>query len=828
MSSRSAATFRPVTRVCGHRPGEAGSLRVELDGAQAEVAIARDGSVRLRAAPGELPPDDAEAVGFEPWRGSAAVPFAEEDGRLLLAFDGAEGGATVEITPQPFAVRVFDREGRLVAALSDLAFGPGSADGARGGADRARGGAGRIAVAAAPTERFFGFGEKTGSLDKRGARLAFRNQDANLRLDRDPLYVSIPFFLAFRPETAFARGILLHSIAPSLFDVAKEDPERVVLETLTGGIDVTVFPGPLPADVVRRYTARTGRTPLPPLWALGHHQSRWSYRSEEEVREVARELRRRRLPTDVIHLDIDHMDGYRVFTWDRRRFRDPATLLKELGAQGFRVVTIVDPGVKVDLRYPVFRDGRSKDVFCRRADGGLYTLRVWPGDAALPDFNREDVRTWWGEQHRPLLAAGVAGIWNDMNEPAGWVRELRIGRVNLPYRLQDTTAMRQAHPVDPERKVPHELVRNVYGQQECRATRGFLEREAPDRRAFVLSRSGYAGIQRFAAIWTGDNASRWSHLRLSIPMLLNLSLSGVAFCGADIGGFAWNCTPELYARWIQIGALYPFARTHSMLFARRQEPWRFGPRVEAIAQRALELRMRLLPYLYGLFRDAEEAGAPVWRPLFYEFPTDPASATVEDQVMIGPALLAAPVLERGARERTVYLPPGTWFSFDDDARYAGGQRITVSAKLERIPLFVRAGSVLPLREAVQHTGEAARAPLSLDVFPGADSESALYEDDGESRAYRHGAFARTPLRVRDRAGGRLRIELGAREGGYTIERRALRIVVRAAPPPRTVWLDARPLAASAGALGYEAVAGRVAVRFDDDGHARAVELDPAP
>ncbi len=814
MSSRRAASFRPVSRVRGHRRGGPGSLRIDLDGAQAEVAIARDGAVRLRAAPGEIAREDTEAIGFEPWRASAAVPFAEEDGRLLLAFDGAEGGATVEIVPQPFAVRVFDREGRIVAALSDLAFGPE--------------GAGRIAFAAASTERFFGFGEKCGGLDKRGTQLVMRNQDANVRLDRDPLYVSIPFFVAFRPEAAFARGILLHSLAPSRFDVAKADPERVEMETLTGGIDVTVFPGPLPSEVVRRYTARTGRTPLPPLWALGHHQSRWSYRSEREVRAVARELRQRRLPTDAIHLDIDHMDGFRVFTWDRRRFPDPAGLLKELGAQGFRVVPIVDPGVKVDPRNPLFRDGRSKDVFCRRADGGLYTLRVWPGDAALPDFNREDVRAWWGEQHRPLLAAGVAGIWNDMNEPAGWVRELRIGRVNLPYRPQDTTTLRQAHPAEPERRVPHEHVRNVYGQQECRATRGFLEGEAPDRRAFVLSRSGYAGIQRFAAIWTGDNASRWSHLRLSLPMLLNLSLSGVAFCGADIGGFAWNCTPELYARWMQIGALYPFARTHSMLFARRQEPWRFGARVEAIARRALELRMRLLPYLYGLFREAEETGAPVWRPLFYEFPTDPASAAVEDQVMVGPALLAAPVLERGARERAVQLPPGTWFSLDDDARYAGGRRVVVPAPLERIPLFVRAGAVLPMREAAQHAGAVGRAPLSLEVFPGTDSESVLYEDDGESTAYRRGAFARTNLRVRDRAGGRLRLELGAREGAYAIERRTLEVVVRAAPPPRTVWLDARPLAASAGAPGYAAEAGRVTVRFEDDGHARAVELDPAP
>jgi alpha-glucosidase len=522
------------------------------------------------------------------------------------------------------------------------------------------------------------------------------------------------------------------------------------------------------------------------------------------------------------------MHGYRVFTWDARRFPNPSRLMRDLEDEGFRVVTIVDPGVKVDRQYPVYQDGWARGAFCRNADGSPYTLRVWPKESALPDFNLPHVRQWWGEQHRPLLEAGVAGIWNDMNEPAGWQADVRIGRLNLPYRAQDMSRVVQADPVDPERKVPHESVRNLYAQQECRATRSFLESAQPERRAFVLSRSGHAGIQRHAALWTGDNASRWSHLRQSLPMLLNLSLSGVAFCGADIGGFAWNCTPELYARWIQIGSLYPLARTHSMLWVRRQEPWRFGRRTEAIAKAALELRMRLLPYLEGLFRESETNGAPVWRPLFYEFPDDSAVLAVEDQVMVGPALLAAPVLERGAREREVYLPAGVWTSFHDGARFAGPRTLRVAAPLESMPLFVRGGSVLPTRSPVRHTREKPAEPLVLEVFTGGDADFELVEDDGESTDYRRGVVARTPIRLFHRAGGRMRLELGARQGAFPVPERTVRAVFHGSPPPRSLLFDARAIRERITAPGFVARDGRVHVFFTDDGRAHAIELEPAP
>jgi len=831
---RRAPRFTAIDRVHRFTAAGGGALDLDLGGALARLEIARDGSLRLRAAAGRaLPPDRSDALGREPWRASNAEPFALEDakGRLgqpngfAIAFDGPEGALRVEVDAQPFAVRVFERGGHQIARFVALAF------------DAA--GAARIELVAAPEQRFFGFGEKTGPLDKRGRVLRMRCRDVPVREGVDPLYASIPFFLRLSRsgDASRADGFLLDAIAPSRFDVAASDPARVAMQTSAGGIDLALFPGPRPADALRRYTARTGRTPRPPRWALGHHQSRWGYRNAAAVRRVARELRRRRIPADAIHLDIDHMDGYRVFSFDRRRFPDPPGLLRELAGQGFRTVVIVDPGVKVDPHWAVFREGAERDAFLRNADGTPYKLKVWPRDAALPDFARADVRAWWGEQHRALVAAGVAGIWNDMNEPAGWARELRIGRLIVPLAAQDLSRVVQSDPADPDRSVPHESLRNAYGQLECRATREALESLAPERRPFVLSRSGHAGIQRYAALWTGDTFSRWEQLRLSVRMLLGLSVSGVPFCGADIGGFAGWCSAELFARWMQVGALQPFARTHSMWLKHRQEPWRFGARVESIARAALELRMRLLPHLYALFCEAEATGAPIWRPLFYEYPDDPGAAEVDDQWLIGRDLLVAPVMARGARQREVYLPEGVWYALDDGARWIGPRAVRVAAPLERIPIFARGGAVIPTQSPVQHTGEAPTEPLVLEVFPGADGAALLIEDDGVTALHRGGAEARTPLRLRGRAGGRLRLEVGAREGRFAIAPRPLRVALNGCPRPTGVWLDALRLpeaaapdakASGAAAPCWSWRAGVLSVRWIDDGSGRALEVEPAP
>ncbi|MDJ0852868.1 MAG: glycoside hydrolase family 31 protein [Myxococcota bacterium] len=805
-----------VARVelCGWRTTEPGEIALDLGKARGELSVTDDGSVRLRAGGGDsLPPRAELALGRDAVRVVPVEVHETSDG-LALTHSGRRGTVHVEVSAKPFSLRVTERGGAHLATLESPSF-----DAAGGGS---------IACHAHPGERFFGFGESPGSFDKRGTSLRLRNRDAGAP-GGGPCYLTVPFFLGLVPgEPAGARGLLLDALGPCRFDVAQSSPDRVSIATERDGLDLTVVPGPTPAEVLGRLSGRVGRPALPPLWSLGHHQSRWSYASEAEVRALATEIRRRRIPTDVIHLDIDYMDGYRVFTWHPRRFPDPKGLVADLAKQGFRVVAIVDPGVKVDEGWPVYRDGCERDVFCRSDDGERYSLRVWPKESALPDFNRSEVRRWWGEQHRPLLDVGVAGIWNDMNEPAGWARDLRLGRFVLPYRKQDLSRVVQSDPAETGRQVEHERVRNVYGQQECRATRAFLESERPGERPFLLTRSGTAGVQSLAAVWTGDNVSRWDDLRASIPTLLNLSLSGVAFCGADIGGFFGSCTPELYARWIQLGALQPFARTHSMWLGRRQEPWRFGGRVEAIAREALELRMRLLPYLYGLFHAAEETGAPVWRPLFYEFPEDAESAAVDDQLMLGPDLLVAPVVERGARQRDVYLPPGRWMTWHDDAQYVGPRRVRVPAPLERLPLFLRAGAIVPTRSPGLHVGETPAEPCVLEVVPGADGVGLLTEDDGVTTGYREGQVALTTLRLWDRAGGRLRLEIGRRQGGFAVPDRTLRVVVRGCPPPRRVTLNGQPVSERDSPPGYRAVAGRLDVSFTERGEGHSLEVEPAP
>ena len=787
------------------------ALVLELSHGFAELELVDDGVLRVRAFAKDEPLRPELALERGAWRAHACRVQERSDG---FTWQSPSCALRVEVDVAPLRLRLLDRRGAAVAELGELAF--------------AESGAARIALACTAGERFFGFGEKTGPLDKRGARLVMRNRDPESFEYADPLYVSIPFFLLHRLGGAGALGVLLEAFATSRFDIASTREDRVVLEATQGGLDLALFPGPTPSEVLARYSARVGRTPLPPRWALGHHQSRWGYKSAREIRALAGEIRRRGMPGDAIHLDIDYMDGYRVFTWHPKRFPDPRALCAELAAQGLRIVTIVDPGVKVDPAYAVYRDGLAHDVFCRRDDGERFSLRVWPGEAALPDFNREPVRAWWAEQHRPLLEAGVAGIWNDMNEPAGWAADLRLGRMMIPVRKQDLSRVVQADPTGAPHDLPHESVRNLYGLQHCRATRAALESNPQRRRPFVLTRSGYAGVQRYAAVWTGDNASSWSHLRGSIPMLLNLSLSGVAFCGADIGGFFRSCTPELYARWIQLGALYPFARTHSMWAARRQEPWRFGRRVEEIAREALRLRMRLLPYLEELFREAEGSGAPVWRPLFYEFPDDADAAAVDDQIMLGPSLLVAPVVARGARERELYLPPGSWFAWHDGALYRGPRRLRVPAPLERLPLFARAGSVIPTQSPVEHTGQAPAEPCVLEVFPGRDAQAHVVEDDGETIAYREGHIAATALRLWNNAGGRLRFEIGAREGAFEVAERPLRVRIHGCPPPQAVFVDGERLEEGGGAPGFASGDGWVDVRLRDRGRGAAIEIAPAP
>ena len=608
-------------------------------------------------------------------------------------------------------------------------------------------------------EHFYGFGERTGLLDKLSKVQTNWTYDAlDYDVLTDNMYQAIPFFMALRPGVGY--GLFFNTTFWSQFDIGAQQPGVWRMETQGSELDYYIIYGPEPAKILSTYTQLTGRMPLPPRWSLGYHQCRWSYESQDIVRQLTHEFRQRRIPCDVIHLDIDYMNGYRVYTWSPKRFADPKQLLHDLMQDGFKAVTIVDPGVKYEPEadYEVFDEGLKNDYFVRKTDGGLFHGYVWPDKAVFPDFLRPEVRDWWGSLHKSLTDIGIAGIWNDMNEPA------------LDDRPFGDPGNKIAFPLDasqgPKKEgATHAEVHNLYGLTMAQAAYQGLEKLRSTERSFVLTRSGYAGVQRWSAVWTGDNQSLWEHLEMSLPMLCNLGLSGVAFVGADIGGFAGNATAELFARWMQVGMLYPLMRGHSALTTAQHEPWVFGDRVEKICREYIELRYRLLPYLYTLFWEAATTGAPIVRPLLYHFPNDPQTFTLSDQVMLGSSLLAAPIYRPGVEHRAVYLPEGRWYDWWSGEAIDGPTHILVHAPLERMPLYVRAGSIIPMAPVMQYVDERPLDQLTLRIWKGT-GEWTLYEDDGHTFEYKTGASCTTTYRVRTE-GQQTLVEIKAREGGFS-------------------------------------------------------------
>jgi alpha-glucosidase len=633
-------------------------------------------------------------------------------------------------------------------------------------------------------EQVYGFGEKTGRLNKRGRQLGgysytmWNSDTYAYENDTDPIYVSIPFYMVMR--NGRAHGIFFDNTFRSNFDVGHTAQGLLSFGAEGGELDYYLIAGPDPKRVIQRYTDMTGRMPLPPRWALGYHQCRYSYYPESRVRFIARNFRERRIPADVIWLDIHYLDGFNPFTWHPERFPDPARLMRDLGADGFRVVPIIDAHPKKQPGWSVYDSGLAGDHYVKNPDGTVYEAPVWPSQAeknpapsVFPDFSKPAARAWWGGLFKQFVDMGITGIWNDMNEPA--VFQTVTGTMPLDVRHDN-----EGQPTD------HREIHNVYGLLNSRATYEGLVRLAPNARPFVLTRASFAGAQRYAAIWPGDNISSWSHLQATIPMLAGLGLSGVAFVGSDIGGFAGAPSAELYTRWLQTGVFYPFMRSHTTFGTPDQEPWSYGTVHEAINRRAIELRYQLLPHIYNVMYEASTTGVPALRPLFLEFPDDNATWSMDEQFMFGRDLLVAPVLREGERQREVYLPKGEWFDFWTGGRHEGGRPIQVSVTIDSTPVFVRGGAFVFRQPVVQHTGEMPGQPLEVHVYPAPTSEATLYEDDGETHAYRNGAFMRRTFRQTRTPETSATIEAAAPEGTYRPKPRDLVFQVAWQGEPRRV------------------------------------------
>jgi len=589
-----------------------------------------------------------------------------------------------------------------------------------------------------PGVDLYGMGEVTGPLLRNGTKVKLWNtNNGEYGVDGGRrLYQSHPWVLGLRPDGS-AFGVIFDSTWK-----AELSCEQGITFTCQGpAFPVLVIDRPSPQGVLAALADLTGHMELPPLWALGYQQCRYSYQPEARVRALAREFRTRKIPCDVIWMDIDYMDGYRIFTFDHDRFPDPAALNADLHAQGFHTVWMIDPGVKVDPGYGVYVEGTRAKAWVRQADGGEYDGEVWPGDCAFPDFTQPSVRAWWGRLFGPFLAKGIDGVWNDMNEPsvfdndAGTMPEdnLHGGGDGLPPGT-------------------HLQYHNLYGGLMARATREGILAARPQLRPFVLTRASFLGGQRYAATWTGDNTSSEKDLELSIPMSLTLGLSGQPFNGPDLGGFGGKATGSLWARWSAIGAFFPFCRGHADKKSNDKEPWAFGPEVENTARLALMRRYRLLPYLYTCFEESARTGLPVMRPLFLADPADPALRKEERAFMIGGDLLVVPAWA-GAAPR----PRGGWVPL---ALVAGDVADPLQARL-----YLRAGAILPLGPEVQSTREAPEGATALLVAldPQGGATGRLYHDAGEGFSYRAGDFRLATLEAKG-GGGAMTIRLVSAAG----------------------------------------------------------------
>jgi alpha-glucosidase len=621
-----------------------------------------------------------------------------------------------------------------------------------------------------PDESFYGLGDKPTELNLRGKYFENYGTDVyGFGKNSDPLYKNIPFYMGLHHGGKHGYGIFFDNTFRTIFDFGKEKSDVCSFWSRGGEMNYYFIYGPKLINVVEQYAMLTGTHELPPLWALGYHQCRWSYYPESKVREIAAEFRRRKIPCDVIYLDIDYMDGYKCFTWNKTHFPNPKKLLSDLADNGFKTVVIIDPGIKIDKDYEIWQQGIQNDYFCKRADGALMEGDVWPGKCNFPDFTNPKVRDWWSSLFKELVDTGVRGVWNDMNEPAVF----EIG--TFP---EDVRHDYDGNPCS------HRKGHNVYGMQMARATFNGLQKFLMPNRPFVITRSGYCGVQRYSSVWTGDNSATWEHLWIANIQCQRLSISGISFAGSDVGGFIGEPNGELYVRWMQLATFHTFFRTHSAGNNTNfnQEPWCFGAKNEFIIKKFLHLRYQLLPYIYSAFWQHTTYGTPIIKPLAYLDQTDPETWHRMDEFGFGDHLIVCPVLQPGTSERIVYLPAGKWFHIWNNHEYKGGKEYMVTCPIDRIPVFVRAGAVIPHYPKMQYVGEIEITELILNVYYTKEKDvlSVMYEDAGDNYGYRSGIFNHHRFYVSGTVKNLIMTQI-LEEGNYESSYKNYKIVIHGVP-----------------------------------------------
>jgi len=784
-------------------------VRVTSGSAIIEITALRDDVVRIRIGPNRQLPEDAS------W---AALPSARQEKVNVTAASDSSG---VGFTTKFLRVQVERTTSRIV--VKDLQGNILQED-APGWPVEFHDASFRIYKTMPDDEHYFGLGDKVGPLDRRQQSFTLWNTDAfGFQESTDPIYKSIPFFLAVRG--ARATGIFFDDTWRSNFDFGKGHHGIYSYGAEGGAIDYYLLYGPDAKHVLSSYAWLTGATPLPPLWAFGYQQSRYSYETEARVREIADKLRADKIPSDAIYLDIDYQQNNRPFTVDPQKFPHFPQMLEDLKKQDFRIVTITDLHIAhlPNAGYAPYDSGMAGDHFVKNPDGSTYVGPVWPGPSVFPEFTRQSTREWWGTLYKDFVSQGVAGFWNDMNEPAVFVPSKTMPE-NTPHRIDE--------PGFKTRVASHVEIHDVFGMENCRATYEGLLKLAPNQRPFVLTRASYAGGQRFASTWTGDNSSTWNHLRMTTPMLLNLGLSGFAFSGADVGGFAGTPQPDLLTRWIQLATFQPIDRNHTEKGSADQEPWVHGPEQENNRRRYIEERYRLLPYLYTTAEEMSRTGLPIVRPLFLEFPNatsdnHPLDIDVGSQFLFGPDLMVAPApYPDSLKPYEVQLPPGDWYDYWTGAKVASGEKISVIAvkpNLDTLPVYVREGTIIPVQPLTQSTNEVPQGPLTLRVYPGKNCKGSLYQDDGKTRNYLKGDFMRMQFAC-EAAGNSVKVHIGAHEGTYKPWWLQIQVEVYGYDSTATYSLaNAAPQAAIADPEHH-----RVLLTVADDGQAKDISVTAAP
>ena len=587
----------------------------------------------------------------------------------------------------------------------------------------------KMSKASKDGECFYGLGDKATQMNLKGKRLEnFATDQYAFQKDQEPLYKVVPFYIGLQNKQSY--GIFFDNTFRTYFDFCHERRNVTSYWAEGGEMNYYFIYGPQMQDVVTTYTDLTGKPELPPLWALGYHQCKWSYYPESNLKEVAAKFRELKIPCDALYLDIDYMEGFRCFTWNKEYFPDPKRMVAELAEDGFKTVVIIDPGIKIDKEYSIYKEALEKDYFCKRPDGPYMKGKVWPGECNFPDYTNPAVREWWAGLFKELISdIGVKGVWNDMNEPA----VMEVPNKTFPMDVR--------HDYDGN-PCSHRKAHNIYGTQMARATYHGVKRFAYPKRPFVITRSAYAGAQRYTSSWTGDNVATWEHLWIANIQVQRMSISGMGFTGSDIGGFAEQPSGELYARWIQLGVFHPFCRTHSSGDHGDQEPWAFDEEVIDITRKFVNLRYQLLPYLYTMFWQYIEQGIPMLKPLVYYDQEDIQTHYRNDEFVFGNQILVCPILEPNALGRRMYIPRGQWYNYWTNEEVKGGKEIWVDTKFDQIPIFVKAGAIIPKYPVQQYVGELEFDELTLDVYYKEGKEkSVVYEDAQDGYDYKKGRYS---------------------------------------------------------------------------------------